>query len=83
MNNLERCKNCKYFKRNTEKYHSNKYGECTCNKFEYGSTYIYDSEDEKRVETETDKLFYEDYENYNADFEVGENFGCVHFRRKE
>lgn len=67
------CKNCIYFKRHTSNYKNKHYGECSCNKFEYGSTY---SKDEK----ETDKLFYSDHDDYDADFEVGEYFGCIHFK---
>ena len=73
MNN--KCKNCKYFQRNTEPYDNNNFGECSCDKFVYDS-YINEKE-------ETDKLFYWDYESYSADFNVGENFGCIHFEEKE
>ena len=65
-----RCKNCKYFKRYTDERYSNKYGKCDCDKFQYDIS--------KKEETETDKLYYMDYEWYNADIEVGEDFGCVH-----
>ena len=72
MNN---CKNCKYFQRNTEPYENNNFGECSCDKF------VYDYLDLE--ESETDKLYYWDVECYRAYFEVGENFGCIHFKQKE
>jgi hypothetical protein len=73
---MERCKNCKYFKRHTGKNDNKKYGKCNCEKFNYG-----DALDDK--DNLNDNLFYMDYEWYNADIEVGENFGCVHFKREE
>lgn len=72
---MNTCKNCKYFKRNKDNYRSEKYGECSCDKFAYDS-WISEKE-------ETDKLFYWDYEDYSANFNVGENFGCIHFEEKE
>lgn len=68
---MEKCKNCKHFKRYTDERYSNKYGKCDCDKFQYDIS--------KKEETETDKLYYMDYEWYNADIEVGEDFGCVHW----
>lgn len=50
---MNRCKNCKYFQRYTDKNNLN------------------------------DKLFYMDYEWYEAYIEVGENFGCIHFKQRE
>ena len=67
------CKNCKHFGYLENIVNSN-YGECNCNKFEYGGA----SEME-----ETDKLFYSDYEGYDANFMVGENFGCIHWEKKD
>lgn len=72
---MNKCKNCKHFKRYTDERYSNKYGKCDCNKFQYDIS--------KKKETETDKLYYMDYEWYNADIEVGENFGCIHFKQRE
>ena len=71
---MNRCKNCKYFKRNSGDYNSDKYGACNCDKFIYGG-----SEDEKEPKL-NDKLYYMDYEWYRAFVEVGENFGCIHWR---
>lgn len=73
---MNRCKDCKYFKRNTDKFWSNKYGVCECNKFIYGS-----SCDENIVKN-TDQLLYEDSEGYAAGFEVGQDFGCIHFKER-
>lgn len=74
---IKKCKKCKYFKRNDGKYNSKKYGECISNKFEYGTSSDY------KDKPDTDKLLYMDYDWYSADFEVGENFGCIHFKSKE
>lgn len=73
---MNRCKNCKYFQRYNNKNYNNKYGECNCEKFIYGGSF--DDEDNLN-----DKLFYMDYEWYRAYIEVGENFGCVHFKKGE
>ena len=72
-----RCKNCKYFKRNTHRLYSDKYGECNCSKFMYGSSY------EEECIKSTDNLLYQDYEGYSASLEVGEDFGCVHFEKNQ
>ena len=32
---MNKCKNCKHFKRYTDERYSNKYGKCDCNKFQY------------------------------------------------
>ena len=81
---MNRCKNCIYFERfKYEKIDNGvfrtmkinvKYGKCKSNKLQYGSSY-----DEK----ETDKLLYEDSESYKAYLEVGQDFGCIHFKEKE
>lgn len=74
------CKECKYFERNTEKWKNNKYGECNCDKFLYNECL---NEEEKERVKNNDMLLYTDYEGYLATFEVGENFGCIHFKSKE
>lgn len=71
---MNKCKNCKYFQRNTSSYENNNFGECSCDKFVYDSVW---------KDSETDTLYYWDAEGYRADFEVGENFGCIHFKQKE
>lgn len=73
---MNRCKNCKYFQRYTDKNNNNKYGECNCEKFIYGGAF----DDKNNL---NDKLFYMDYEWYEAYIEVGENFGCIHFKQRE
>ena len=67
---LGRCKDCKYFKP-----HENDpgYGFCNCEKFVYLDGF------NTRCK---DGLMYWDYEEFGADFEVGENFGCIHFKPK-
>jgi len=71
------CKNCKYyesyenFKSNTNEH----YGRCNSEKLQYG-----DCNDEKEF---IDMLFYEDYESYKAFIEVGERFGCIHWKESE
>jgi len=76
---MNRCKNCKYFKRNDGNYYSSKYGECECDKFIYGDSF--DSKENK--DSKQDELFYIDYEWYKAYVEVGENFGCIHFKKAD
>lgn len=79
-----KCKNCKYFERNKEEYCCNKYGNCNCTKFVYGSSFIHnDSRYNDYNEEKADELLYKDYEGYSAGFEVGENFGCIHFEKGE
>ena len=73
---MDKCKDCKYFKP-YEKYYSfeeykKDFGECKCKKFQY--TEVIDQE-----EITDDMLLYWDYESYSAGFEVGKNFGCIHF----
>lgn len=77
---MNKCKNCKYFQRNDNEYSNNKYGQCKSDKFIYGDSF--DDNDDNN-ESKSNKLFYMDYEWYNAYIEVGENFGCVHFLEKD
>ena len=67
---LGRCKDCEHF----EPFKKDKgFGRCFCEKFVY----------EEHVKSPTtDMLIYGDYEGYYADFYVGENFGCIHFKPK-
>lgn len=75
------CKNCKFFSRID---YCKFYGECNNVKMEYESAYCYEKLKERnKGEIEKDKLFYMDYEGYNAGIEVGEEFGCIHFEVKE
>ena len=70
-----KCKNCKYYKQNKGKDQNKHFGECNCKRF------IYDDwgTDEHK---EYNALIYWDYEGYSASFEVGENFGCIHYKEK-
>ena len=76
---MGRCKNCRhYFEHfNTER---DNYGACMSSKFIYDNDL--DLDDELEI-VDDDCLLYGDSEQYSAYFEVGENFGCVHFKRKE
>lgn len=74
------CENCKHWIRNKESYQSKKYGRCNCESFEYGSSFHYGKEDNKITINDNSKLLYQDHDNYSADFETGENFGCIHFK---
>ena len=69
---MGRCKDCKYFKRHEKEWETTTFGDCKCDKF------IYDTWGASE-NSATDLVYYWDGEGYTADFEVGENFGCVHF----
>ena len=79
---MKKCKDCKYFKRNTDEFHLKTFGECKNeDKIVYG-----DTRDDVAYRTnvyENDMLVYRDYEWYSAQVEVGEEFGCIHFEKKE
>lgn len=72
------CKNCKYY----NAYNENDgrdvigYGICENPKF------VYDCASCMHNKTK-DMLLYMDYEGYEASVEMGEEFGCIHFERKE
>jgi len=58
-----------------------KTGTCCCDKFIYDiaeTCHPHYIEDQK-----TDALYYCDGEEYSAWFTTGEDFGCIHFRRRE
>ena len=74
------CKNCKYFKRHENSVFSSKFGNCTCSKFIYGSAFEHTEKEKNDFSEKADELLYEDYEGYSAGFEVGENFGCIHWK---
>ena len=71
------CKNCEHFKPSEEKLEKG-FGECSCPKFKYESSYGWQGR-----EIEKDNLLYMDYEWYRAYIEVGEEFGCIHFKEGE
>lgn len=85
---MGRCKNCKYFKRHISEFNQ-KYGGCNSNKILYGASYktknnicfVRKYKDYTRTRA-TDLLTYEDAEGYKAFHEVGEDFGCVHFKKR-
>ena len=67
-----KCKDCKYFTRYNDEP---KYGVCDSGKIKYGLNI------ERNQET-NDMLLYEDYEGYMAYHDVGEDFGCIHFKER-
>ena len=71
----ERCGTCVHFSRYTEDsgidYNGKHAGRCDSGKF------IYDED----TKLPADGLRYWDYEGYSAGFEVGEQFGCIHWAR--
>jgi hypothetical protein len=66
------CKNCEYW----HTYKNEHTGKCRNDKF----VYIGGFDD---IETPIDGLGYSDCESYNASFETGEQFGCIHFKEGE
>lgn len=69
-----KCKDCKYYEKMKD---SEVRGYCNCEKYLYeGFGNGYDYEEMKKFD---DTLHYWDYESYSAGFNVGENFGCIHF----
>lgn len=74
--NKKVCKNCKYYSKGE---FTKFYGNCSNPKFEYEIASFY--EKYHKGPKFKDKLFYMDYEGYSADFEVGEEFGCIHFEK--
>lgn len=78
------CKNCEYFYDRGDgdatafaPYHKY-YGKCSCPKFRYRGFL-----DENEENGEKDGLVYNDHEGYDADFDVGIEFGCKHFKPKK
>jgi hypothetical protein len=91
------CKDCRYFTANKEthlafreydKYLEGKiFGSCSCKKFIYPYADKYNehfAEEDKfeELEIEDDSLILQDGEAYYACFDVGENFGCIHFKER-
>jgi hypothetical protein len=68
------CKNCEYFKYSNSVIHPKYQGECS------NPNFIYTGDGEELV---INGLGYWDYESYNAGFDVGAEFGCIHFKEKE
>lgn len=86
---MKLCKNCKYFKRNTGEHDNNNYGRCLSNKLLYAETTEdgvknWDKEkDERHILKDTDLLLFMDAEDYDADVEVGQDYGCIHYEEAE
>lgn len=68
------CKNCEYYKKYRDK---RVFGECKCKKFLNANELSWNYRRKK------DTLEYWDYESYSCGFDVGEEFGCIHFTEKE
>lgn len=84
MNNI--CKNCKHWERHSDYnyeihgnfnskriYFDTPFGSCLSTKFVYTL----------EGDCPEDGLEYWDYEEYQASFKTGENFGCIHFTPRE
>jgi|GEM_PF-2943359 len=75
------CKKCKHWERNKKHYEHQtvnfNYGNCDSPKFKYDGGYAEEQESEK------DNLFYYDSEGFSACFSTGEDFGCIHFVKKD
>jgi len=56
------------------KYYEKITSECWCNKFVEGGDVN---------EGGRDIISYHDHDRYGAVIEVGENFGCIHFKEKD
>ena len=74
------CKNCRFWEREkTEKWEAIQtqkvYGDCSCDRFFYVESF--------RSESESGCLMYTDSDGYKASFVTGEDFGCIHFKKKE
>ena len=65
------CKNYKYYTIEDEELDT---GECSCDKFVYGGW-------NENIHPLNDKFVYIDSEGQSAEFYVGSNFGCVHFKQ--
>jgi len=83
VNKDMKCKNCKFYTPPKDNFDKERgFGECDNDKFIYEGFEM--SEDAYPL---NDKLAYWDIESYSAGgysagFNVGENFGCIHFVKK-
>ena len=68
------CKNCKYYEIKTME---KEFGKCYCSKFLNNNDLPWEYERDK------DTLLYWDFECYSCGFDVGEEFGCIHFENKQ
>lgn len=67
------CKNCAFFR----------YDHFTKNEHECSNPHFKYTGDFNTEEPDSDDLSYSDYEGYSASFNVGKNFGCIHWKQKE
>jgi len=68
---MNRCKDCKYFiEKDPRRSPPVDFGTCTNPLFEYGE-----------VKDKNTLFVYYDIDDYNADFFVNKNFGCVGFEK--
>ena len=78
---LNRCGACKNFERYTSEYdvrnRGGHAGTCKSNKF------VEIELDMISMESPADILRYWDYEGYSAGFDVGDQFGCIHWCKAE
>lgn len=72
-----------YKESNSGKKHIVPFGECKSIKFEYGEGYWVDMKNGKIKSLNDDSLYYIDSEEYGASFRVGENFGCIHWKKND
>jgi hypothetical protein len=70
------CKNCQWYEAKKHQYRAI-YGGCKNKYFQYGGR----MEDEE-YPVEANGLLYWDVDSYGAGFDVGENFGCIHWEEK-
>ena len=70
------CKECKFWRRGDiwTALEDERFGSCRCPKLVYADT-VYN----KRT---SDMLIYQDYEGFEASFDTGEDFGCIHGEAK-
>lgn len=71
------CENCRYY-HSRENKDEPYVGTCNCKKFTYLKGY--EGWGERDVFTLKDGLGYWDADRYKAGFEVGINFGCIHWK---
>lgn len=78
------CKECQYWKRNKPKTtgypgYVEEYNEFMVH---FGTcaheAFVYDSIWQEREDLPKNGLVYEDYEGFAANFQTGEDFGCIH-----
>ena len=73
---LETCEFCRHWEKARNYCTSNtNYGRCDSVKFFYVD-YI-----DEPYKEQTDMLVYSDYEGHSAGFEVGKDFGCIHWEK--